>query len=258
MHHVAAQVSSTCRAATSLCLDAGDGRRWWPSGAGHSRPGRDSNRLRNVTGGSGIQYAGESWGAAWGDFDGDGWPDLWTGNHKGVRCPPSTPPSLWRNNRNGTFTNIAPSVPPALAGYDRHGSAWADFDNDGDQDIVTLLDSGSIWPSDDQAFVNEGGVFNDRATQLGLANPYTRGRSPLWLDYDNDGRLDLFTANLRRAGGEDLPSTVLHRRRTAPSKMHGRLLASQSTRHSSSPILLIFQGTGVSTSCYHPIRARTH
>ena len=52
-----------------------------------------------VTAGSGISFTGRSMGASWGDYNGDGWADLYASNHKGMA-------SLYVNNRNGTFTNI--------------------------------------------------------------------------------------------------------------------------------------------------------
>jgi hypothetical protein len=84
----------------------------------------------DVTSGSGLQYTGPSFGASWGDSNGDGWPDLWVGNH-------AIQPSLFENNKNGTFTNRPPHLSDVHA--DMHGSAWADFDNDGDQDLFIAV-----------------------------------------------------------------------------------------------------------------------
>ena len=83
----------------------------------------------------GSPRIGESWGNAWGDFDGDGYLDLWATNHKHK-------PSLYRNNRDGTFTDIIDQVWNAYAFADTHGVAWADFDNDGDQDLIVLCGAG--------------------------------------------------------------------------------------------------------------------
>ena len=65
---------------------------------------------------AGFNYVGMSWGSSWGDFNSDGWPDLWTSNHH-------RPPSLYQNMRDGTFRDVASQVIPldvwtAVKGYD--------------------------------------------------------------------------------------------------------------------------------------------
>jgi len=57
-------------------------------------------KFEDVTESSGLQYYGESYGSSWGDFNGDGWPDLWTGNHG----PFGKGAILHLNNADGTFT----------------------------------------------------------------------------------------------------------------------------------------------------------
>ena len=81
-------------------------------------------QFEDVSQSAGITRIGESWGNAWGDFDGDGYLDLWATNHKHK-------PSLYRNNGDGTFTDIIDEVWDANPYTDTHGVAWADFDNDG-------------------------------------------------------------------------------------------------------------------------------
>ena len=151
---------------------------------------------------AGITRIGESWGNAWGDFDGDGYLDLWATNHKHK-------PSLYRNNRDGTFTDIIDEVWDANPYADTHGVAWADFDNDGDQDLIVLSGSGGgtnpTNPKHDNHFyVNENGMLIERAAEFGIDFPLLRGRAPLWLDWNRDGLLDLIlTGKVRpdRAGG---------------------------------------------------------
>jgi len=65
--------------------------------------------FEEVTDSAGISTIGKSWGSAWGDFNNDNFPDLWLGNHGRV-------PSLYVNNGNGTFSNIA--TDPSLSKYD--------------------------------------------------------------------------------------------------------------------------------------------
>lgn len=145
---------------------------------------------------AGIHRIGESWGNAWGDFDGDGYLDLWATNHKHK-------PSLYRNNGDGTFTDIIDEVWDANPFADTHGVAWADFDNDGDQDLIVLSGSGGgtnpTNPKHDNHFyVNENGMLIERAAEFGIDFPLLRGRAPLWLDWNNDGKLDiLLTGRVR-------------------------------------------------------------
>lgn len=90
---------------------------------------------RNATGAPLIDSPGETWGAAWGDLNNDGCPGLWLGMHQYL------PTALYRNNCNGRFTNVINSaVTDAAAHYmdDTHGAAWADMDNDGDQDLIEV------------------------------------------------------------------------------------------------------------------------
>ena len=128
-------------------------------------------------------------GAAFFDADGDGWIDLLLVNGKdwtprGRR----TTAALYRNNRNGTFTDIT-----AGSGLDVEiygiGVAAADFDNDGRDDVyITALEG-------DRLFHNEGnGKFKDVTMASGIRNA-SFGASAAWLDYDRDGKLDLFVAN---------------------------------------------------------------
>ena len=138
---------------------------------------------------AGINRIGESWGNAWVDFDGDGYLDLWANNHRHK-------PSLYRNNGDGTFTNIIDEVWDANPTADTHGVAWADFDNDGDQDMITVSGasggSGNFHPNHANHFyLHENGMLVESASEFGVDYPYLRGRTPLWFDSNQDGRLDL-------------------------------------------------------------------
>ena len=145
---------------------------------------------------AGITRIGESWGNAWGDFDGDGYLDLWATNHKHK-------PSLYRNNGDGTFTDIIDEVWDANPHADTHGVAWADFDNDGDQDLVVLSGSGgginaTNARQKNHLYVNENGILVERASDMGVDFPLLRGRTPLWADLNSDGRLDLLLTGILR------------------------------------------------------------
>lgn len=128
-------------------------------------------------------------GAAFIDADSDGWIDIllinskdWAPRSKKSVC------ALYRNNHNGTFTDIT-----AGSGLDVEmygiGVAVGDYDNDGRDDIyITALEG-------DHLFHNEGkGKFKDVTKASGINNA-NFGTSAAWFDYDRDGKLDLFVAN---------------------------------------------------------------
>ena len=162
--------------------------------------------FKNVTDSSGISYTGSSYGVAWGDFNNDGFWDLWVSNH-------GLPATLYQNQGDGTFIDVTLNVFEQQPRGDFHGAAWADFDNDGDLDLVQLVggDAGNSSLSDpeiaNQFFVNDNGFFVDRAIDLGLGYIGSRGRNPLWFDYDNDGLLDLLQGAGERPDGE-VPATI--------------------------------------------------
>ena len=157
---------------------------------------------------AGITRIGESWGNAWGDFDGDGYLDLWATNHKHK-------PSLYRNNGDGTFTDIINEVWNANPDADTHGVAWADYDNDGDQDLIVLSGGGGGTNPTNTKFsnhfyVNDGGVLVEKAAEFGISLPLLRGRSPLWFDWNGDGRLDLLvTGWVRRDSVSNLVTSTI-------------------------------------------------
>lgn len=142
-----------------------------------------------VTEAARLLRSGESFGAAWGDVNGDGYPDLAVPNHR-------ERPSLYVNRGDGTFTNHGGFVKTWVqkSKADTHGLTWMDFDNDGDQDILVGVGSGN--PS--QLLVNEYGELINRTAALGLAYDTTVSvRLPVWVDYNADSRADLVMVNHR-------------------------------------------------------------
>ena len=158
---------------------------------------RSEIQFEEVSQQAGFTRIGESWGNAWGDFDGDGYLDLWATNHRHK-------PSLYLNNRDGTFTDIIDEVWQANPYADTHGVAWADFDNDGDQDLIVLSGSGGGLSNKidrnhaNHFYVNENGRLIERAAELGVDYPLLRGRTPLWLDWNRDGQLDVLVTGVVR------------------------------------------------------------
>lgn len=147
----------------------------------------DLTVFRDVTSESGLPGSpGMTHGMAWGDFDGDGRPDLYVTNHLNAA-------RLYRNASGGRFEDVTAShFEPGHLGRDKHGAAWADFDNDGRQDLVQLTGAvRGLGAEGKHLFHNEGERFRDVAEPMGVFNPYARTRMPLWLDLDGDGKLDL-------------------------------------------------------------------
>ena len=120
--------------------------------------------------------------AAWADFDNDGWLDVFVAHEE-------TPAALFRNNRDGTFTDVAARAGVRRASFAK-GAAWGDYDNDGDPDLYV-----SNYGEPNFFYANNGnGTFTELAARLGVDEPVLS--FPTWFfDYDNDGWLDLFVAS---------------------------------------------------------------
>lgn len=145
------------------------------------------------TGAFGKKYLPETLGpgCAFIDFDKDGWQDIFLTNGKdwpGHVRRQSTP-QLFRNNHDGTFADVTRSSGVGLDIY-ALGVAVGDYDNDGNDDIfVTALGQSRLLRN------NGNGTFTDVTRQTGLWGPSEFSTAAAWVDYDRDGRLDLFVAN---------------------------------------------------------------
>ena len=161
---------------------------------------------------SGFSYVGKSYGSSWGDFNGDGWADLWTVNH-------GAGPFMYENNQNGTFSDVSKNLGFfPNKGTDPHGSAWGDFDNDGDQDLIVLKGGGGLKGNGtivhkNAFFVNDSGNFIDKAETFGIDYQGARGRTPLWFDFNNDGYLDILFVNANRVDNS-FPTTLFQNKIT--------------------------------------------
>ncbi len=130
-------------------------------------------------------------GVATADFDADGWLDIFVAND-------GEPDVLWMNQHDGTFRDVGLAAGIAVTAEGKAEASMGvdagDFDNDGDEDIVVteLTGQGS------NLYVNDGHAgFRDASASSGIGGqslPYT-GWGTAWIDYDNDGWLDVLAVN---------------------------------------------------------------
>jgi enediyne biosynthesis protein E4 len=137
-------------------------------------------------------------GCAFLDFDNDGWMDIFLVNSGPSDFWKPTKPvrnALYRNNRNGTFTDVTEKAGVRGASFGM-GVAVGDYDNDGWPDIfVTAYGKCTLYKN------NHDGTFADITEKAGVVTPgWTT--SAVWLDYDNDGMLDLFVCSFVDYSGE--------------------------------------------------------
>jgi len=140
-----------------------------------------SGTLVKITNSPITTSLGEFSGCAWGDYNNDGWLDLFIGNYRNGKN------SLYQNNRDGTFSKMATNI-VSTDPYNGTG-VWGDYDNDGFLDLLVTRGAGATL-----LYHNSGdGQFTAAATGSigadGLA-----GRGSAWVDIDNDGFLDLWIA----------------------------------------------------------------
>jgi enediyne biosynthesis protein E4 len=145
---------------------------------------------RHTAGHSPEKYLPETTGAgcAFLDYDNDGWMDIYLVNSGKCDFYDPHPPlrnALYRNNRDGTFTDVTEKAGVAGGGYGQ-GVAVGDYDGDGFPDLYVTQYGPSILYHN-----NRDGSFTDVTEKAGVAAPGWSS-SAVWFDYDNDGHLDLF------------------------------------------------------------------
>ncbi|MDP8314635.1 MAG: FG-GAP-like repeat-containing protein [Candidatus Celaenobacter antarcticus] len=137
-----------------------------------------------VTDGVVVNDAGQSKGCSWGDFNNDGYSDLFVTNSDNQNN------YLYCNNGDGTFTKVTDGPVVNDGGDSRGGGSWGDFDNDGDLDLYV-----SNRLQDNFLYRNNGDGTFAKITDGDIVNDGGNSRGTSWGDYDNDGYLDLFVSN---------------------------------------------------------------
>jgi len=152
--------------------------------------------FEDVTDVTGVGDLGNGMGAAWCDYDNDGYQDLYVLNFDNYDFDPpeNTPSILYKNNGDESFTRVTDSagVTNAMGGF---GVAWGDYNNDGFMDIF-IANLKDIYPSAKNVlFRNTGdGTFTDVTDSAGVGDD-DESTEVTWVDYDNDGDLDLHVVN---------------------------------------------------------------
>ncbi len=162
---------------------------WFGPGKKHLFQNDGRAHFKDVTDQAGVgNENGSTFCASWGDFDRDGWLDIYLGNGTGAIGDSTN--VLFRNNHQGTFTDVA-----ARAGVDNRkqtlSTAFGDYDGDGWPDLYL-----ENFTQPNVLYHNNGnGTFTDVTAQTGTAADQVDGFITFFLDYNNDGLLDIFVGN---------------------------------------------------------------
>ncbi len=154
---------------------------------------RGDGSFDDVTFAAGLNGSGPTNTAAWTDFDRDGHLDLFVGyeSYAKINGGPSHPSRLFRNNGNGTFTEMAAPVGIVIDDFVK-GATWGDVNEDGLPDLFL-----SVLYGKNRLYINRGGSsatswrFEETAAAAGVQMPLA-SFGTFFFDMDNDGHLDLF------------------------------------------------------------------
>ncbi len=137
--------------------------------------------------------------ASWGDYDGDGWLDLYIGNES--VSGPRIPNQLFHNNQDGTFTDVASEAGAAVIGFVK-AVVWGDIDNDGMLDLfISRLREPNVLLRNEGPDADGRWSFSDVTATAGVAEPISSFPAWFW-DYDDDGWLDIFVSDYSGTAGD--------------------------------------------------------
>jgi enediyne biosynthesis protein E4 len=180
---------------------------------------KSDGTFEDVTTKAGLEGVGYGMGVAVGDYDNDGYEDLYVTAYGGNK--------LYHNNGNGSFTDVTAKAGVGGSGWST-SAAWVDLDNDGLLDLIVLRylqwDFDDTWCGERKEgyraychpnaypaiapliYHNDGnGHFTDVSQKIGLGEP-AKGLGIALADYDRDGRIDIFIAN------DSMPEFLYHNR----------------------------------------------
>jgi hypothetical protein len=167
---------------------------------GTSTEVRAQSSFKKILTGDIVNDVGNFDDRAWGDYNNDGFLDLFVCN-----AGPGQTNFLYRNNGNGTFTRITQGDPVADADY-HIGSIWGDYDNDGNLDLLVSIGAEAPSARANRLFHNNGDLTFTAVSGGSLSNQFGFFGQGAWADYDNDGLLDLFVTGhgVHDSGGKNL------------------------------------------------------
>ncbi len=166
----------------------------------------------DVTREAGVECWGPAFTASWVDYDGDGLLDLFVANNLGGFFDRKRPNRLFRNNGDGTFTDVTHEAGLGRTRWATIGAAWGDFTNNGRPDLF-LSGLGRA-----QLFRNQGdGTFRDVSREAGVDRPAIGSVAIAW-DIDDDGWLDILQFTYSR------PEDAIHTLRTGRGPDDGSAL----------------------------------
>ncbi|HTD66372.1 MAG TPA: CRTAC1 family protein, partial [Candidatus Limnocylindria bacterium] len=163
--------------------------------------------FEDVTEAAGVLSFHPTQTAVWFDFNGDGWLDLFIGNES-TQGSRNHPCELYRNNRNGTFTEIAQASGVSSRAYVK-GVGAGDFNNDGRPDLyLSTKGRANLLFRNDGPGTNGGWRFTEMAAEAGVQMPMES--FPTWFfDYDNDGWEDIFVSGYQITDVGDIAADYL-------------------------------------------------
>ncbi len=137
--------------------------------------------------------------ASWGDYDNDGWLDLFIGNES--QDPARNPSQLFHNDGDGTFTDVARETGTDVVGFVK-GAVWGDIDNDDRPDLfLSRRGEPNVLLRNNGPDENGRWTFTDVSRDAGVEDPLDSFPTWFW-DYDNDGWLDIFVSGYRSQFGD--------------------------------------------------------